>query len=149
MITTSFRRWQLAIFAGVALIIGFVPFPARHTIPTERTFYLDAMRFQYSPAVLEVNPGDTVHIVLSTRDVMHGISMDGYNVSTMAQPTRPGNLTFVADRTGVFRFHCTVVCGNMHPFMTGKLVVGQNTLFFRSIALLGLAMIAGIMWGRK
>ncbi len=141
--------WQLILLAGIALAIIFVPFPVGKDAPVERIFYLDARRFQYDPAVLSVNPGDKVTIVLATSDVMHGLSIDGYDLETMAQPTRTGTITFVVDRVGVFRFHCTVVCGNMHPFMTGKLVVGQNTLLLRSIGVLGLAMLAAVWGWRK
>ncbi len=143
------RLWQLGLLAGIGLLILFIPLSSGSAAPTQRTFYLDARRFQYTPAVLHVNPGDTVTIVLSTSDVMHGLSIDGYNLEMMTQPTRNGTITFVADRAGTFRFHCTVVCGNMHPFMTGKLVVGQNTLLLRSAALLGLAMLAGVWMVRK
>ncbi len=143
------RWWQWVFLAGVASAILFIPLPSVRAAATDRTFYLDASRFQYSPAVLTVNPGDRVTIVLSTSDVMHGLSIDGYGVETMTQPTRKGEITFIADKTGVFRFHCTVVCGNMHPFMTGKLVVGQNTLILRSLVLLGMAALAGVWMGRK
>jgi heme/copper-type cytochrome/quinol oxidase subunit 2 len=147
MRSMNWRQWLLLI--GVGLLIIFLPIPSAKASPLERVFYLDASRFQYNPAVLRVNRGDKVTIVLSTSDVMHGLSIDGYNVQTMTQPTRKGSVTFIANRTGVFRFHCTVVCGNMHPFMTGKLVVGQNTLLLRSAALLGLVMFAGVWMLRK
>ncbi len=143
------RWWQWVALAGIGLAIVFIPFPAGKTQPEDRTFYLDASRFQYTPAILRVNPGDRVTIVLATSDVMHGLSIDGYGIETMTQPTRTGKITFVADRAGVFRFHCTVVCGNMHPFMTGKLVVGQNTLLIRSLTLLGLALFAAVWMWRK
>jgi heme/copper-type cytochrome/quinol oxidase subunit 2 len=145
----AFRLWQWVLLAGISLLIIFIPLSTGNAAPSERTFYLDASRFQYSPAILKVNPGDTVTIVLSTTDVMHGLSIEGYNLETMAQPARQGTITFVADRNGVYRFHCTVVCGNMHPFMTGKLVVGQNTLLIRSFALLGLAMFAALWMIRR
>jgi cytochrome c oxidase subunit II len=145
----KFRRWQWILLAGVALAIIFIPFPEVKAAPADRTFYLEARRFQYSPAILRVNPGDRVTIVLSTSDVMHGLSIDGYDLETMTQPTRQGKISFVADRSGVFRFHCIVVCGNMHPFMTGKLVVGQNTLLWRVVPLLVLVMFAGIWIERK
>ncbi len=145
----KFHSWHWVLLAGIALTIIFIPIANGKATPIDRTFYLDARRFQYDPAVLRVNPGDRVTIVLSTSDVMHGLSIDGYDIETMAQPTRQGTLSFVADRSGVFRFHCIVVCGNMHPFMTGKLVVGQNSLLWRAVALLGLAMFAGVWLVRK
>jgi hypothetical protein len=32
----------------------------------------------------------------------------------------------------------------MHPFMTGKLVVGQNTLLLRATVFSGFALVAGV-----
>ena len=118
-------------------------------MPTERTFRIEAKRFEYSPAILQVNPGDKVTIELVATDVVHGLSIDGYNLETTADPGKTARITFTADKAGSFRFHCTVTCGNMHPFMTGKLKVGQNTLLLRAIALVGLALMAGVWKGRK
>jgi heme/copper-type cytochrome/quinol oxidase subunit 2 len=137
------RGWQWALLAGLALAVMFVPIPAAAVIPSERTFHIEASRFQYSPAVLQVNPGDRVTIELIATDVVHGLSIDGYNLAVTADPGQTSRLSFIADRRGSFRFRCTVTCGNMHPFMTGKFQVGQNTLLWRAIALSGLALAAG------
>jgi heme/copper-type cytochrome/quinol oxidase subunit 2 len=131
------------------LAVIFIPLPAGATAPTERTFRIEAKRFEYSPAILQVNPGDKVTIELVATDVVHGLSIDGYNLETTADPGKTARITFTADKAGSFRFHCTVTCGNMHPFMTGKLKVGQNTLLLRAIALVGLALLAGVWKGRK
>jgi hypothetical protein len=76
-------------------------------------------------------------------DVVHGLSIDGYKLATTADPGQTARLTFVADRRGSFRFRCTMTCGNLHPFMIGKLQVGQNTLLWRAILLSGLALVGG------
>ena len=142
-------RWQpWAVWVGLALVVLFIPFPAAATTPTDRTFHIQASRFEYTPAVLTANPGDRVTIELTATDVVHGLSIDGYNLATTADPGQTARLTFVADRQGSFRFRCTVTCGNMHPFMIGKLEVGQNLMFWRAIALSGLALVAGI-WKLK
>ena len=143
-------RWQpWAVWVGLALVVLFIPFPAAATTPTDRTFHIEASRFEYTPAVMTVNPGDRVTIDLTATDVVHGLSIDGYNLATTADPGQTARLTFVADRQGSFRFRCTVTCGNLHPFMIGKLKVGQNTLFWRAIALSTLALVAAIWWMRK
>jgi heme/copper-type cytochrome/quinol oxidase subunit 2 len=142
-------RWlPWAVWVGLALVVLFLPFPDAVTTPTERTFHIEASRFEYNPAVLTVNPGDRVTIELSATDVAHGLSIDGYNLATTADPGQTARLTFVADRQGSFRFRCTVTCGNLHPFMIGKLEVGQNRLFWRAVALAGLALVAGV-WRLK
>ncbi len=141
------RHW--VILVGLAFVVILIPIPAGATAPTERTFRIDARRFEYDPAVLKANPGDRVTIELVAEDVVHGLSIDGYNLQTTADPGKTASISFTADRSGTFRFHCTVTCGNMHPFMTGKLEVGQNSLLWRAIALVGLALFAGVWKGRK
>ena len=136
--------WQWVLLAGVALVVLFAPLPAAAAAPVERIIHIQASRFEYSPAILSVNPGDRVTIELTATDVVHGLSIDGYNLAVTADPGQAARLTFVADRQGSFRFRCTVTCGNMHPFMVGKLKVGQNLLLWRAAALSGLALLAGV-----
>jgi plastocyanin len=138
----SLRYWLL--LAVLTLVVMFIPFPFAAAAPTERVFHIDASRFEYSPSILSVDPGDRVTIELVATDVVHGLSIDGYNLAITADPGQTARLTFLADRQGTFRFRCTVTCGNMHPFMIGKLIVGQNTLLFRAAVLSGLAFLTGI-----
>jgi heme/copper-type cytochrome/quinol oxidase subunit 2 len=143
-------RWLvLAGLASAALLFALLPIPVRATAPAERTFRIQANRFEYNPAIISVNPGDRVTIELAATDVVHGLSIDGYALETIADPGQTARLTFVADRQGSFRFRCTVTCGNMHPFMIGKLQVGQNDRLWRAAALLGLALVAGVWRSRK
>jgi heme/copper-type cytochrome/quinol oxidase subunit 2 len=136
---------RCSLLIGLALVVLFAPAPVNATIPVERTFRIEASRFQYSPAVLQVNPGDRVTIDLVAQDVVHGLSIDGYNLAITADPGQTAHLSFIADRPGSFHFHCSVTCGNLHPFMTGKLEVGSNLLFWRAAALAFLALVAGAM----
>jgi len=74
-------------------------------------------------------------------DVVHGLSLDGYDFELKADPGQTVSATFVADKAGVFRFRCSVACGNLHPFMIGKLQIGPNQLIIRGIALLILSIV--------
>jgi heme/copper-type cytochrome/quinol oxidase subunit 2 len=137
-------RW--GVLALLTLFILFLPIPGIVAEPVERTFQIEASQFTYSPAILSVNPGDQMTIELLATDVVHGLSIDGYKLETTSDPGQTARLTFVADRQGTFRFRCTVTCGNLHPFMIGKLQVGQNELLWRGALLAGLVLIAGV-WG--
>lgn len=141
-ITRRYGRWL--VVAGLASIILFVPAPVASAAPQHRLFQVTASRFQYTPSVLEVNPGDRVTIELHAGDVVHGLSIDGYELDTFAEPGKTARLEFVANHSGVFRLRCSVTCGDMHPFMLGKLIVGQNVLMWRASALLGLALLVGV-----
>ena len=136
-------HWPLLFTLGMGIL--FIPVPAGSTTPVTRVIHIDASRFEYNPAIIKVNPGDQVTIELAATDVVHGLSIEGYGLETTSDPGQTARISFTADKSGSFRFHCTVTCGNMHPFMTGKLEVGRNTFLWRSLALLSLALLA-VIW---
>ena len=127
----------LLTMAGLAM--AFAPLPVPALAPQERTFRIDARQFAYAPSELQINPGDTVTIQLISTDVVHGLYIDGYDLSMEADPGQTTTMTFTADKSGSFRFRCNVTCGAMHPFMIGKLTVGTNDWLVRSA---GLAVVA-------
>jgi len=136
----------LLVIAG--LVVAFAPLPVQSIAPQERIFRIEAGQFAYSPSELKVNPGDTVTIQLVSTDVVHGLYVDGYDISVEADPGQTATLAFIADKPGSFRFRCNVTCGAMHPFMIGKLNVGSNNWLFRSIGLIALGMV-GVMVSTK
>jgi len=141
--------WQWLIWLALGGLILFGPLPAEANAASERHFTIDAGRNQYNPAVLKVNRGDLVSIDLVATDVVHGLAIDGYNLEVTAEPGKTAHLDFMADRQGTFRFRCTVTCGNLHPFMVGKIEVGQNGLLWRAMALAGLALFVGVWKVRR
>jgi len=72
-----------------------------------------------------------------------------YDNSAEADPGQPATLSFIADKTGSFRFRCNVTCGAMHPFMIGKLTVGTNHWLYRGIGLAILAALGVLMWTKR
>lgn len=134
----STRFLILTIFL-VGLGLAFAPSPAPRSASQQRVFWIEASRFTYSPSELRVSAGDTVTIHLVSTDVVHGIYVDGYDISVEADPGQTATLVFVADWPGSFRFRCHVSCGAMHPFMIGRLVVGSHAWLARSV---GLALLA-------
>lgn len=132
----------------IAIAIAFVPTPMTIAAPTDRHFRIEAGRFQYTPAAMTVNPGDHVTIDLVATDVVHGLYIDGYDRSVVADPGQMASLSFVADQVGTFRFRCSVTCGALHPFMIGKLNVGNNYLLWRGLGLAMLAAVASVWLAR-
>jgi len=137
-------RWSLLLLVMAGLVVAFAPLPVQPIAPQERTFRIEAGQFAYSPSDLKVNPGDTVAIQLVSTDVVHGLYLDGYDISVEADPGQTKTLTFIANKPGSFRFRCNVTCGAMHPFMTGKITVGSNNWLVRSTGLAALAVL-GVM----
>ena len=119
---------------SLVLLTLLAPLPVIGAAPQERHITISARSFAFEPGTVRVNRGDTLIVNLESTDVVHGLYVDGYGLATQAEPGRPGQLTFVADRSGAFRFRCNVACGNLHPFMIGKLVVGPNLTWLRAVA---------------
>jgi ferredoxin len=88
--------------------------------------------------------------------VTHGFLLDGYPVEFIIKQQginylkytweddegkrqtdwdKVSEIEFVADKAGKFTFRCTQTCGNLHPFMTGELIVRPNTPYHLFISL--------------
>jgi heme/copper-type cytochrome/quinol oxidase subunit 2 len=129
--------------------------------PQDRYITIKAHKYAYEPAVLKINKGDRVFLTLVSSDVTHGFFLEGYDLDAQVRPgdfsfqvRHPSEsaeykpteeVSFVANRTGKFRYRCSTTCGYMHPFMQGEMIVSPNSLFPTSIGMLaGLAF--GMMW---
>jgi len=141
----SSSRWM--VIGLIALLLAVAPLPIASAPPTERRFRIEASSFHYTPETISVNPGDHVTIDLVATDVVHGLYLDGYDLNVTADPGQTTSLSFIVDRSGAFRFRCSVTCGALHPFMIGKFNVGNNDLLWRSIGLAALAVVA-VAWSR-
>jgi len=130
----------LLLFGMAGLAVVFTPLPVPPMAPQARTYRIDARQFAYSPSEIKVNAGDTVTLQLVSTDVVHGLYIDDYAISVEADPGQTATLTFVANKPGSFRFRCNVTCGAMHPFMIGKLTVGTDQWFYRSVGLAAVAV---------
>jgi heme/copper-type cytochrome/quinol oxidase subunit 2 len=148
------RILRTALLLAAALAIVFLPSPTvlfprlSAAPPAHKVLRVEAGEFAFTPAVLQVNPGDQVTIELVATDVSHGLSIDGYTIDLHADPGQTARATFIATRAGSFKMRCSIACGNLHPFMTGRFEVGPNQLLFRAAGLALLAAIAGITWRR-
>jgi heme/copper-type cytochrome/quinol oxidase subunit 2 len=135
---------------------------------TTRHISIDARRFGYSPARIKVNKGDRILLQFSTSDVSHGFHLDGYPIELVARKgltfrknplqeekghlkrdwNRVSTVKFVASRSGKFIYRCTQTCGNLHPFMTGELIVRPNTPYHFFISLSIWVVLAAGVWFR-
>lgn len=139
-----YPRPLVLLLVAVGLIVAFAPFPVARAAPGEHIFRVEARQFAYFPSEIRVQPGDRVTIQLVSTDVVHGLYVDGYDLSVEADPGQPAMLTFIAHRPGSFRLRCNITCGAMHPFMIGRLRVGADPWLYRSMALAILSIIGSI-----
>ena len=92
--------------------------------------YMSVIRSHFTPDHIEVNQGDEVTLHLTSieqaLDQTHGFAVDMYNVNVSMEPGKYEEITFVADRAGVFPFYCTEFCSALHLEMMGYFLVKPN-----------------------
>lgn len=76
---------------------------------TVKEFTVDGKNFSFSPSNITVNNGDTVKITFNNTGGTHNLTIDEFNASTRTiQAGQSDTVTFVADKTGVFEYYCSV-----------------------------------------
>lgn len=74
-----------------------------------KEFSIDAVPFSFTPAIMEVNLGDTVKITLKNSKGTHDLKIDELNVATKTlNEGEEQTITFVADKVGTFEYYCSV-----------------------------------------
>lgn len=141
------RIADFLLFFVLAAVLGSFAVFLKQSIaePGEKRIEVFARKFSYNPNIITLTRGDKVVIRLISEDVHHGLFIDGYNISTTAYPGNDGIISFHAAKTGTFIFRCAITCGELHPYMVGKIRVLPDMRFFLMLWLsLGTAMI--ILW---
>lgn len=166
------KRAYLLICIALLVAVTF-PFLARLMPENPRTHYitLKAKKYGYSPSRIVVNKGDTIVLKTTSLDVTHGFFLDGYPIEAILKQKgitflkyswkdddgnlqtdwdRVSEIEFAAQKSGKFTFRCTQTCGNLHPFMTGELIVKPNTLYhlFVSLSVWVVLSLLLLFWGK-
>jgi polyferredoxin len=140
----------------VVALAAPVALSRRARTPETHVISLTAHTYAYSPHRIVVNQGDTIILKPTSKDVTHGFYLDGYNVEFIIKQEgiallrydwtdedgtvhtdwdKVRQVKFVADKAGKFVFRCVQTCGNLHPFMTGELIVRPNRPYFFAVSL--------------
>ena len=138
---------------GVALVLfaAFSPARGAQAEPAEREFIITARQYEYDPPRIHVNLGDRVTLRIRAADITHGLYLDAYGLEVTVPPMEERVVQFVADRPGKLRYRCSVICGPLHPFMVGEIIVEPNrpyTLSTLLSAVVGVGAL-GLAWLRK
>jgi nitrous-oxide reductase len=89
--------------------------------------YMTAIRSHFTPDIIRVKQGDTVHLHVTNleqaHDATHGFALDSYNINLSLEPGEHVDVTFVADTSGVYPMYCTEFCSALHLEMAGYFLV--------------------------
>jgi len=138
------------VLSGLALIISLVIYSSRPrggpgpaaapTAPIKVSLSMVVATFsgqgvfahRWYPTMMVVREGDTVDLAVANPDEFsHQLELVGYDRKLkVLKPGESDRLTFVADRVGVFEYHCALPydptkkhCTPDHPEMRGYLIV--------------------------
>ncbi|MDH5397455.1 MAG: hypothetical protein OEX02_04870 [Cyclobacteriaceae bacterium] len=90
--------------------------------PAESDVFLLGQMWSWSPVlVLKKDEWYTFH--LSSKDVVHGFSVQPINMNFMVLPTYDYTIKFKPTETGEYKIVCNEFCGIGHHMMIGKIVV--------------------------
>ena len=93
-----------------------------------RRVELGLSRFTFSRAEIHAQPGDTLTLVLTSSDFVHGFSVPELNARLDVPPGSPHELTLPVLPEGRFIYLCDNFCGEGHDKMSGLLVVARGKL---------------------
>jgi len=89
--------------------------------------YMSAIRSHFTPDIIRAKQGETVHLHVDNLeqayDATHGFAINSYNINLSIEPGEHADVTFVADKAGVFPMYCTEFCSALHLEMAGYLLV--------------------------
>ncbi|MCH8121212.1 MAG: hypothetical protein IIC00_16000 [Planctomycetes bacterium] len=160
----------LVAIIAISVIAGLAVASLGVGDPKQVDLTITARKYAFEPSVIKVNRGDRISINLITKDVTHGFYMEGYDIDAKVQPgdspeysklllrhpskkddfQEVDRIEFIADKTGKFRYRCSVTCGYMHPFMLGEMIVVPNYPFWGGFGLaVGVAISTMILFGFK
>lgn len=110
------RRTRAALLAALALAAATaVPAAALTGARAARRHTVLLQEFQFHPAALTINRGDSVTWVWRDQ-VEHNVTFHGFHSRTQEH----GTYTVRFNRAGTFRYHCTI---HVEEGMRGRIVV--------------------------
>lgn len=80
----------------------------------------------WDPKKITVTEGDEVVIRLKSVDAEHVFSLEGYDIEKDVSPGEPVEVRFLADKIGIFYYHCGMECGPLHKAMIGQFIVNKK-----------------------
>ncbi len=88
-----------------------------------KVFNIQTSQFKFTPSTITVNQNDHVRLIVTSKDVPHGIYIKAYKINVPFKKGEKKVINFVANKKGTFPILCSVYCGSGHHDMTGKLIV--------------------------
>ena len=91
-------------------------------IPVKRV-KMWARNWKWTPDSIRVKKGTRVIIDFRSQDASHGFQLKAYKIKVNLPQDTKGQVEFIADKAGTFKWRCSRPCGNGCAKMVGTLLV--------------------------
>jgi cytochrome c oxidase subunit 2 len=88
-----------------------------HAQATPRRIEIVAKRFDFTPGEITLKKGEPVILVLTSKDVQHGLKLDAFNKVVIAKKNESSQVEFTPTEVGTFVAQCASFCGSGHGSM--------------------------------
>jgi len=88
-----------------------------HAQATPRRVEVVAKRFEFTPSEITLKKGEPVILVLTSKDVQHGLKLDAFNQVVIAKKGASSQVQFTPAEVGTFIAQCASFCGAGHGSM--------------------------------
>jgi len=118
-----------AFYVIVAVLATLAAGAVAAAAQARRDVDVAARRYAYDVAGSErpeirVGQGDLVRVTFSAADIAHSFTIDEYRISKRAEPGKPVQFEFRADKPGTFTIYCSLTTDERcREETTGSLVV--------------------------
>ncbi len=105
------------------LLVGCSPAVPVTLTGETKELEITAHNFAFEPALISVNLGDHVKLLVTSADNDHGISIPALGVNAPLPVNKVTIVEFDATKKGMFEFRCNTYCGEGHNEMIGAIEV--------------------------
>jgi plastocyanin len=118
------RQWWRAAVAAAAIL-------SPHAAAADQAVHdiqMAATQYAFEPATIQVTAGESVRLVIRSKDVVHGFSIPDLKIEArIPAGGEPVTVEFVAPPPGRYDIACSEYCGAGHGQMTAALVSVAST----------------------
>jgi cytochrome c oxidase subunit II len=88
-----------------------------HAQATPQRVEVVAKRFEFTPSEITLKKGEPVILVLTSKDVQHGLKLDAFDKVLIAKKGESSQVEFTPNEAGTFVAQCASFCGAGHGSM--------------------------------
>ncbi len=118
------KKYSILLIAMITvLMIVFLTKAICAADQKEIVIKITAKKFEYSPSSIKIKKGVPVILELTSLDRLHGFNCPKLGVRTDIEPGKISRVSILAQKAGIYEFHCDIFCGDGHEDMYGKIIV--------------------------